>query len=82
MTFYSGKSLQKIRSTIQLDQDKLLEVDQYLGSLQGLIVGEVEFDPDTNPQTDISKLIEEKIGIIPHDVTDDPRYKNFILSEQ
>lgn len=82
MTFYSGKSLQKIRSTIQLDQDKLLEVDQYLGSLQGLIVGEVEFDPDADPQTDISKLIEEKTGIVPRDVTDDPKYKNFILSEQ
>lgn len=82
MAFYSGKSLQKIRSTIQLDEDKLLEVDQYLGSLQGLIIGEVEFDSDTDPQIDISKLIEEKTGIVPHDVTDDPQYKNFILSEQ
>jgi CYTH domain-containing protein len=68
-----GRRIQKTRRRARLD-DLLLEVDQYEGELEGLLVAEVEF-PDRGAADRF-----EPPGWFGREVTEDSAYKNRSLA--
>jgi adenylate cyclase len=70
-----GRRIEKTRYELP-HADVTIELDEFGGDLEGLLLAEVEFD---SPQA--SELFEEAEWL-GRDVTDDPNYANRILAER
>ena len=68
-----GRRVQKVRRRVRLG-DRVVEVDEYQGALDGLVVAEVEF-----PDEDASSSFEPPPWFV-REVTDDRRYSNRSLA--
>ena len=70
-----GRRIEKTRYELP-HGEATIELDEFGGDLEGLLVAEVEFD-----STEASELFEEP-GWLGRDVTDDPAYANRALAER
>jgi adenylate cyclase len=70
-----GRRIEKRRYEI-LHAGATIELDEFGGDLEGLLLAEVEFD-----STDASERFDPP-GWLERDVTDDPAYSNRALAEQ
>lgn len=68
-----GRRVQKVRRRVRVGA-ATVEVDEYSGALDGLVVAEVEFDDE-----EASRTFEAPSWFV-REVTDDPRYSNRSLA--
>jgi adenylate cyclase len=68
-----GRRVQKTRRRVRVD-DTVVEVDEYGGALDGLVVAEVEFDDEA-----AARAFEPPAWFV-REVTDDRRYSNRSLA--
>ena len=68
-----GRRVQKVRRRVRLG-DTTIEVDEYGGALDGLVVAEVEFDDE-----EAARSFERPSWFV-RELTDDPRYSNRSLA--
>lgn len=68
-----GRRVQKVRRRVRVD-DTVVEVDEYQGALDGLVVAEVEFDDE-----EASRNFDPPPWFV-REVTDDRRYSNRSLA--
>lgn len=71
-----GRTIEKTRYVLSMEP-VVMEVDEYLGPLIGLITAEVEFGSEEDAALfDISRVTASAV-----EVTDDPHYKNSTLAQ-
>jgi adenylate cyclase len=67
-----GRRVEKLRYKITGADDRVWEIDQYLGNLKGLFTAEVEL-PDSESKAEMPDQISK---VLVREVTEDRRYKN------
>jgi|GEM_PF-4102308 len=69
------------KSILGKDQPLVVEIDVYDGAIKGLLLAEIEFDPEQFSEEEINRVIKEQIDNDAEDVTESKVFKNKELAK-